>query len=68
MRVLTIGGTGFIGQHIVRQMAEHGHDVTVYHRGRTTAVLPKVVHEVVDVCSVMPIQKFPKSSSLSLRT
>jgi len=33
MRVLIIGGTGFIGAHLTRQLARSGHEVTVYHRG-----------------------------------
>jgi len=54
-----IGGTGFIGQHIVRQLAAHGHDVAVYHRGLTQAVLPVQVQQFIDVGSVMPIEDFP---------
>jgi nucleoside-diphosphate-sugar epimerase len=59
MRVLVIGGTGFIGTHIVRQLAEHDHVVAVYHRGLTQAVLPDHVHQIFHPRSVMPIQKFP---------
>jgi len=35
MRVLVIGGTGFIGSHVTRELARQGHEVTVLHRGRT---------------------------------
>jgi 2'-hydroxyisoflavone reductase len=35
MRVLVIGGTGFIGSHITRELIRRDHDVTVFHRGRT---------------------------------
>jgi nucleoside-diphosphate-sugar epimerase len=45
MRVLVIGGTGFIGPHIVRRLAAGGHKVLAFHRGRTEAELPpEVVH------------------------
>jgi nucleoside-diphosphate-sugar epimerase len=43
MRVLVIGGTGFIGPHVVRRLAGRGDDVTLFHRGRTEADLPSSV-------------------------
>lgn len=46
MRVLVIGGTGFIGPEAVRRLVQGGHEVTVFHRGRTSAVLPPGVREV----------------------
>jgi nucleoside-diphosphate-sugar epimerase len=36
MRILIIGGTGFIGPHVTRLLAVAGHDIAVFHRGRTT--------------------------------
>jgi 2'-hydroxyisoflavone reductase len=35
MRILVIGGTRFIGRHVVDQAVSRGHDVTVFHRGRS---------------------------------
>jgi nucleoside-diphosphate-sugar epimerase len=37
MRVLLIGGSGFIGPHIASSLIGSGHDVVVFHRGRTSA-------------------------------
>lgn len=39
MRILVIGGTRFVGRHVVEQALERGHRLTVFHRGRTGADL-----------------------------
>jgi nucleoside-diphosphate-sugar epimerase len=45
MRVLVIGGTGFVGPPIVRRLVDRGHKVLCAHRGQTEADLPpEVVH------------------------
>jgi nucleoside-diphosphate-sugar epimerase len=59
VRVLVIGGTGFIGAHIVRQIASHEHAVAIYHRGLTQAALPDQVKRITDSRSVLPIEHFP---------
>jgi nucleoside-diphosphate-sugar epimerase len=43
MRILVIGGTAFTGPHVVRRLCALGHEVTVFHRGRTEADLPPQV-------------------------
>ena len=35
MRLLVLGGTGFVGRHIVAHALERGDDVTLFNRGRT---------------------------------
>jgi 2'-hydroxyisoflavone reductase len=35
MRLLVLGGTMFLGRHIVEQALGRGHDVTLFHRGKT---------------------------------
>jgi 2'-hydroxyisoflavone reductase len=39
MRILVVGGTRFIGRHVVEQALARGHEVTVFHRGQTGAEL-----------------------------
>ena len=46
MRVLVVGGTGFIGLRVVRSLADGGHEVAVFHRGRKEADLPEGVEVV----------------------
>jgi len=43
MRLLILGGTGFIGPHMVRIALERGHTVSIFNRGRTnTHLFPEV--------------------------
>jgi nucleoside-diphosphate-sugar epimerase len=46
VRVLVLGGTRFVGPPLVRRLVEGGHDVTVFHRGRTEAELPGAVRHI----------------------
>ncbi|MEO7979644.1 MAG: NAD-dependent epimerase/dehydratase family protein [Sporichthyaceae bacterium] len=49
MRILMVGGTRFIGKHVVEHALERGHDVTIFHRGRTGSDLfPEVDHRIGD--------------------
>ncbi len=45
MRLLIIGGTRFVGRHLVEAALAHGHTITLFHRGQTNADLfPQVEH------------------------
>ncbi len=35
MRILFIGGTLYLGRHLVEQAVARGHEVTIFHRGQT---------------------------------
>jgi nucleoside-diphosphate-sugar epimerase len=47
MRVLVIGGTRFIGRAAMRRLAARGHEVTVFHRGRSETDLPDSVRRLI---------------------
>jgi nucleoside-diphosphate-sugar epimerase len=47
MRILLIGGTGFMGPFVVRGLVEQGHDVAVFHRGNARPALPAPVRQII---------------------
>jgi 2'-hydroxyisoflavone reductase len=48
MRILILGGTGFIGPHQVRYALSRGHQVTTFNRGKThPGELPKEVEQLI---------------------
>jgi nucleoside-diphosphate-sugar epimerase len=46
MKVLVIGGTGYIGSHTVEELLRRGHDVSVFARGLTSTRLPEPVSSI----------------------
>ena len=47
LKILVIGGTGFIGPFVVRDLANQGHQVTVFYRGNAKPNLPDSVRRIV---------------------
>jgi 2'-hydroxyisoflavone reductase len=47
MSLLVLGGTGFIGPHLVRHAVSRGHQVTILTRGRREAELPAEVERLI---------------------
>jgi nucleoside-diphosphate-sugar epimerase len=47
MNVVVIGGAGFIGPIVVRQLIDRGNLVAVFHRGETKTELPPSVEQIL---------------------
>lgn len=47
MRVLVVGGSRFIGLHVVRELLRRGHDVLVFNRGNNNHRLPAKVKTLI---------------------
>ena len=48
LRILFLGGTGFIGPHMVRLAVERGHTVTLFNRGKNADEFPDLEQLVGD--------------------
>lgn len=46
MNILITGGTGFIGKHLVQQLCQQGHQITVLSRQKS----PTFIHQAVHFC------------------
>lgn len=47
LSLLVLGGTGFIGPHLVRLAVDRGHRVSIFTRGQRQADLPAIVERLV---------------------
>ncbi len=54
MRTLVIGGTGFIGAHVLRHLLDEGHEVMVFHRGQTETSLPPAIQHIFGKQDALP--------------
>ena len=46
MRILLIGGSGFMGSHLIRELRAQGHSLAVLHRGRRP--VPETTVELIE--------------------
>ena len=63
MRVVVIGGTNFIGPHVVTALHVLGHGITVYHRGHHEPELPGDVRHIHSPLAGIPVLHFPAELS-----
>lgn len=59
MRTLLVGGTGFIGPYVARELHDRGHDVTLFHRGEHESDLLPNVRHFRSAQAAMPVLNFP---------
>lgn len=53
MRVLITGGAGFLGRHVSRYFADHGHNVTIFDQAAVEADgIPSIVGDLTDTAEV----------------
>jgi 2'-hydroxyisoflavone reductase len=46
LKILILGGTGFLGPHLVEELQEHGHEVTLFNRGTQNPSLFPMVEKL----------------------
>ncbi|HET6312245.1 MAG TPA: NAD-dependent epimerase/dehydratase family protein [Chloroflexia bacterium] len=59
MRILIIGGTGFMGPLVVQRLFDMQHDITLFHTGRHEADLPPAVRHIHSDLGGLPITGLP---------
>ncbi len=59
LRVILVGGTGFLGPYVAAELLRMGHRVTVFHRGDHEPALPFGVEHVHSPLAARPVMRFP---------
>ncbi len=62
MKILMIGGTGFLGPKVLQTFLQQGHEVAVFHRGQTVVDLPAGVRTIKGERSQLTLAKSEFSS------
>ena len=60
LRVILVGGTGFLGPHVAARLIRMGHRVVVYHRGEHEPALPFGIEHIHSPLAARPVTQFPK--------
>jgi len=57
MRLVLIGGAGFIGPFVAKMLLDQGHEVAVYHRGHAQPGLPDGAREILGDRRALPASR-----------
>jgi nucleoside-diphosphate-sugar epimerase len=64
MRILLVGGTGFIGPYVAKELEDRGHHVTLFHRGQHESPLLSSIQHFRSAEAAIPVLHFPASSGV----
>jgi nucleoside-diphosphate-sugar epimerase len=59
MRILLVGGTGFIGPYVAKELEDRGHHVTLFHRGQHESPLLSSIQHFRSAEAAIPVLHFP---------
>jgi nucleoside-diphosphate-sugar epimerase len=59
MKILVLGGTGFLGPYVVRYLSKMGHDVTIFHTGKHEPDLPPQVKHIHSPLATRVLREIP---------
>jgi nucleoside-diphosphate-sugar epimerase len=62
MKILVLGGTGFIGPYVVRHLVEMGQTVAILHTGAHEPDLPPEVEHIHDPSARSPLPSVPREA------
>lgn len=64
MKILVIGGNGFIGQKVSKTLSENGHKVTIFDKKKSKIVLKKIRYSIGDVRNIKLLKKIIKDQDI----
>src|SRR5438105_4549564 len=65
LKVLVLGGTGFLGPYVLRYLSDMGHDLTVVHTGQHEVALPSRVRHIHHPSAGIPLSDIPDEARRS---
>lgn len=64
MKILVIGGNGFIGQKVSKTLSESGHKVTIFDKKKSKTNIDKIKYSIGDVRNIKLLKKVIKGQDI----